>query len=71
MLLSPIKKLEPFLGLFWFLSGDVLQIVLKYDVLYVVVIFYDNITLELCWIFDSTTSDYLSCKRDMELIIFC
>ena len=53
------------------LSGDVLQIVLKGDVSYVVVIFDEYITLELSGIFDSKTSDDLSYKRDMEEIIFC
>ena len=53
------------------LSGDLLQLVLKDDVSYIVVVFDEYIPLELRCIFDSTNSDKLSCKRDTEEIISC
>ena len=65
------ENIEPFWGFFWLLSGDVMQLVLKDEVLDVAVIFDEDITLELRWIFHSKTSDDLSYKRDMEEIIFC
>ena len=65
------KNIEPFLGVILLLSGDVLQLVLKDDVLDVALIFDEYIPLELCLIFYSTTSDDLSCKCVMEEIIFC
>ena len=46
-----------------------LQLVLKDDVYDVAVRLDQNTPLELHWIFDSATSDYLSCNRDMEEII--
>ena len=63
VLLSPMKKIEPFVGVFWFLSGDVLELLLKDDVSYVAVKFDEYIPLELHWIFESTNSDGLSCKQ--------
>ena len=62
----PIKNIEPFWGVIWLLSGDVILLVLKDDVSDVAVRFDEDIPLELRWIFDSTTSDELSCKREME-----
>ena len=53
------------------MSGDAIYIVLKNGVLDVAVIFDEDIPLELHCIFDSTTSDELSCKRDVEEITFC
>ena len=53
------------------LSGDVLQLVLKGDVSDVAVRFDEDIPLGLRWIFYLNTSDDLSCKRNMEEIIFC
>ena len=47
-----------------------LQLLLKDDVSDVAVIFDEYTPLELCQIFDSTTYDDLSCKRDIEEIIF-
>ena len=47
------KNIEPFWVVIWFLSGDMLHIVLKDDVYDVAVRFYEDIPLELCWIFDS------------------
>ena len=66
MLLSPVKKIKPFWGVVGFLSGDLLQLVLKDDVSYIAVVFDEYRPLEVRWIFDSTTSDDLSCKRDMD-----
>ena len=43
---------------------------LKDNVSYIAVVFDYYIPLELRLIFDSTTSDELSCKCDMEEIIF-
>ena len=60
------KKIEPFWVIIWFMSGDVQD-----NVSYVAVIFDKDIPLELGLTFDSTTSDDLSCKYDMEEIIFC
>ena len=71
VLLSSIKNIEYFWGVIWLLSRNVLQLVLKDDVSDVVVIFDEDILLELRWIFDSITSDGLSCKRCMEVTIFC
>ena len=51
------------------MSGDVLQIVLRDDVSDVSDRFDEETTLYVRWIFDSTTSDDLSCKREMEDII--
>ena len=48
-----------------------LQLVLKGDVSDVAVRFDEDIPLGLRWIFYLNTSDDLSCKRDMEEIIFC
>ena len=53
------------------LSGDLLHLLLKDDVTYFAVRFDEYIPLELLWISESTTSDELSCKRDMEDIILC
>ena len=53
------------------ISGDLLQLVLKDDVSDISVIFDEYIPLELRRILYSTTSDDLSCKRDMEEIFFC
>ena len=44
---------------------------LKDDVSYIVVAFDEYTLLVLSLIFDSTTFDDLSCKRDVEEIIFC
>ena len=71
VLWSPMKNIEPFWGLIWLISVDVLQLVLKGGVLYVSVVFYEDIPLEFCWIFESTNSDKLSHKSDIEEIIFC
>ena len=54
----------------WFLSGDVLQLVLKDYVSDVAVIFDEDKPLYLRWVFDSTTYDELYCKNDTEEIIF-
>ena len=53
------------------ISGDWLKLFLKDDESYIVVVFDEYRPLELRLIFDSTTSDDLSCKLDMEEIIFC
>ena len=50
--------------------GDLLQLVLTTDISDVSLRFDEDKFLEFCGIFDSTTSDDLSCKRDMEKIIF-
>ena len=47
------------------MSDDVLDLVLKEDISDVAVIFDEDIPLELRLIFNSTTSDDLSCKREM------
>ena len=52
------------------LSGDVLKLVLRDNVSDVAVILDEYIPLDLRGIFDSTTSDDLFCKRDMEEIVF-
>ena len=64
-----LLKRWTFLGVIWLFLVDVMQIVLKDDVSDVVVIFDEEIHPELRWIFDSTTSDDLSCKCDMEEIV--
>ena len=51
--------------------GDVVQIVLNYDVYDVALIFDEDIPLKLRLIFDSKTSEDLSCNREMEDIISC
>ena len=51
-------------------SGDLLQFVLKDDVSDVAVMSYEYTPLELREIFDSTTSDDLSCKRGIYRSIF-
>ena len=71
VLLSTMKKIEPFWGVFGFILGDFLQLVLKDNVSDVAVIFDDYTPLELLWILYLTTSDDLYCKHDMEEIIFC
>ena len=44
---------------------------LKDDEYYIAVVFDEYRPLELRCIFDSTTSDELFCKRNMEEITFC
>ena len=66
-----MKNNEPFWGFVGFISGDLLQLVLKDDVSYIPVVFDEYTPLELRRIFDSKTSDDLSCKPDMDKIILC
>ena len=63
VLWSPIRKFEPFWVVILLVSGDVLQSVLKDDVSDVAVSFDEDIPLGLRLIFESKTSDELSCKR--------
>ena len=67
VLLSPIKTLNLFEE--WF--DCVLKLMREDYVSDVAVRFDEDISLNLRWIFDSTTSNTLFCKRDMEGIVFC